>query len=112
MRDTDRSGTHPLPGVTIDIQRGLKKLHALGSNNTVSKQTVVLWRSMSDMKFSDEFSREGGTELAPMSTTTDVGVAISYAVKKETRSELLFCLITRNNLERGQLICIEGVRIR
>ena len=36
-----------------------------------------------------------------MSTTTDVSVAINYAVKKETRSALLFRLVTRNNLERG-----------
>ncbi len=36
-----------------------------------------------------------------MSTTTDVSVAISYAVKKETRSALLFRFVTRNKLERG-----------
>ena len=36
-----------------------------------------------------------------MSTTTDVSVAISYAVKKDTRSALLFRFVTRNNLERG-----------
>jgi hypothetical protein len=28
-------------------------------------------------------------------------VAISYAVKKDTRSALLFRFVTRNNLERG-----------
>ena len=58
-------------------------------------------RPSSAMRLSDEFSSEGGTELAPMSTTTDVSVAISYAVKKETRSALLFRFVTRNNLERG-----------
>ena len=36
-----------------------------------------------------------------MSTTTDVSVAISYAVKKDTRSALLFRFVTRNKLERG-----------
>jgi hypothetical protein len=56
---------------------------------------------MSDMKLPDDFSSEGGTELAPMSTTTDVGVAISYALKKQTRTALLFRFVTRNNLERG-----------
>jgi hypothetical protein len=59
---------------------------------------------VSGMQLSDEFSSEGGTELAPMSTTTDVSVAISYTVKKETRSELLFRLVAHNNLERGQLV--------
>jgi hypothetical protein len=61
----------------------------------------VLWRGMGAMKFSDEFSNEGGTELAPMSTTTDVSVAIRYAFKKAPRSALLFRFVTRNNLERG-----------
>ena len=101
MRDMRRVGPHPLPGVVTNIQEGLKKLRALGANDASSKQTLVLWRGMSAMKFSDEFSAEGGTELAPMSTTTDVGVAIRYAIKKETRAALLFRFVTRNNLERG-----------
>jgi len=101
MRDMDRVDPHPLPGIVTNVQEGLKKLRTLGSNEASSKQTVVLWRGMSAMKFSDEFSNEGGTELAPMSTTTDVSVAISYAIKKDTRSALLFRFVTRNNLERG-----------
>ena len=96
-----RQEPHPLPGVVTNIYRGLKKLRALGSNDASSKQTVVLWRGMSAMKFSDEFTDEGGTELAPMSTTTDVSVAVRYAIKKDTRSALLFRFVTRNNLERG-----------
>ena len=36
-----------------------------------------------------------------MSTTTDIGVALQYAVKKDSRSALLFRFVTRNNLERG-----------
>jgi hypothetical protein len=101
MRDQSRKAPHPLPGMVTNIQRGLKKLRALGSDDASSKQTVVLWRGMSGMKLSREFNEEGGTELAPMSTTTDVGVAISYAVKKDTQSAMLFRFVTRNNLERG-----------
>jgi hypothetical protein len=101
MRDQQRSAPHPLPGIVTNIQRGLKKLRALGSADASSKETVVLWRGMSGLKLSDQFSKEGGTELAPMSTTTDVSVAISYAVKKDTLSALLFRFVTRNNLERG-----------
>jgi hypothetical protein len=73
------AGPHPLPGIVTNMQRRLKKLRALGSNDMASNQTVVLWRGMIAIKLSDEFS----TELAPMSTTTDVSVAISYAVKKK-----------------------------
>jgi hypothetical protein len=47
-----------------------------------------------------KFNAEGGTELAPMSTTADASVAISYAFKRDTRSALPFRLVTRNNLER------------
>jgi serine/threonine protein kinase len=101
MRDTDRKAPHPLPGIVTNIQRGLKKLRALGSDDVSSKQTVVLWRGMSYMQLPPKFKDEGGTELAPMSTTTDVSVAISYAVNKDTRSALLFRFVTRNNLERG-----------
>jgi hypothetical protein len=101
MRDSGRTGPHPLPGIMMNMQRGLKKLRALGSDDASSKQTIVLWRGMSYMQLPQQFNAEGGTELAPMSTTTDVSVAISYAVKKDTRSALLFRFVTRNNLERG-----------
>jgi len=101
MRDQERQGPHPLPGIMMNIQAALKQLRALGSEDASSKQTVVLWRGMSYMKLPEEFSAHGGTELAPMSTTTDVSVAISYAIKKDTRSALLFRFVTRNNLERG-----------
>jgi len=101
MRDQQRTYPHPLPGVVTNIQRSLKKLRALGSDDASSKQTVVLWRGMSDMQLPQQFNAQGGTELAPMSTTTDVSVAISYAIKKDTRSALLFRFVTRNNLERG-----------
>jgi hypothetical protein len=101
MRDQERQGPHPLPGIMMNIQAGLKQLRALGSEDASSKQTVVLWRGMSYMRLPEEFSAEGGTDLAPMATTTDLSVAISYAVKKDTRSALLFRFVTRNNLERG-----------
>jgi hypothetical protein len=101
MRDFDRQGPHPLPAIMMNIQTALKKLRALGAEDASSKQTVVLWRGMSYMQLPQKFSAEGGTELAPMSTTTDVSVAISCAVKKDTRSALLFRFVTRNNLERG-----------
>ena len=101
MRDQYRVSPHPLPGIMMNIQRGLKNLRRLGSEDASSKQTVVLWRGMNGLKLPDTFTRDGGTELAPMSTTTDVGVAIGYAIKTDTRSALLFRIVTRNNLQRG-----------
>jgi serine/threonine protein kinase len=101
MRDLDATHPHPLPSIVTCIQKGLKKLRVLRSDDASSKQCVVLWRGMRSMKLSNEFSVDGGTEVAPMSTTTDIGVALQYAVKKDSRSALLFRFVTRNNLERG-----------
>ena len=69
----------------------------------MSKQTVVLWRGMRDRKLLDEFATDGGTDVSPMSTTTDISVAIKYCVSPamETRTLLLLRFVTRNNLERG-----------
>ena len=46
MRDQDRQGPHPLPGIMMNIQAALKQLRALGSEDASSKQTVVLWREI------------------------------------------------------------------
>jgi len=62
MRDSGRQGPHPLPGIMMNLQRGLKKLRALGSDDASSKQPVVLWRGMSYMQLPQKFSAEGGTE--------------------------------------------------
>ena len=45
----------------------------------------------------------GGTDVAPMSVTTDIGIAMKYCISPamETRSLLLCRFVTRNNLERG-----------
>jgi serine/threonine protein kinase len=101
LRDQSRTAAHPLPGMVTNIQRGLKKLRARDSDRACSKQTMVLWRGMSGMQLPAAFNEEGGTELAPMSTTSDLSVAIGYAVKQDTRAALLFRIVTRNNLERG-----------
>ena len=40
---------------------------------------VVLWRGMRDLQATSLFMQQGGSELAPCSTTTDVHVALRYA---------------------------------
>ena len=42
---------------------------------------------------------EGGTELAPMSTSSDVSVALHYSSQAEKR--LIFKIVTANFLDRG-----------
>ena len=43
---------------------------------------TTLWRGMKNLRVSDDFMhmRRGGTELAPMSTTSDLAVAAHYGV--------------------------------
>ena len=62
----------------------------------------MLWRGFRDTQSSNVFMDEGGTELAPMSTTTDLRVAVGYAVRgSSTSRSLLFSIVTDNNLQRG-----------
>lgn len=101
LRDPKRTTSHPLPAIVSLIQSGLKKLRALGCDDKRSKETVVLWRGSSNMVMPEEFEAEGGTELAPMSTTTDLTVALSYALKGAGNPALLFRIVTENSLTRG-----------
>jgi hypothetical protein len=39
---------------------------------------------MKNLKPSDEFKTRGGTELAPMSTTTDIKTAVEYSLSSES----------------------------
>lgn len=101
LRDPKRTDSHPLPATVSLIQSGLKKLRALGCDDKRSKETVVLWRGASNMVMPEEFEAEGGTELAPMSTTTDLAVALGYALRGAGAPALLFRIVTENNLTRG-----------
>ena len=74
---------HPLPATVFYIQDGIKKLRAavVDANQSENKQNgknTVLWRGMKNVKVGDRFKNEGGTELAPMSTTSDLNIAIEY----------------------------------
>ena len=41
-------------------------------------KSMVLWRGLKSTHLSSRFKQEGGTELAPMSTTSNIDVAIKY----------------------------------
>jgi hypothetical protein len=45
---------------------------------------------MKDLHATNAFMRRGGTELAPMSTTTDLDIAVRYARAGRNRESLLF----------------------
>lgn len=73
MRKVD-SGPHPLPVTVHLIADALKLLREEDGPR-------YLYRGLTDRDVPPEFLERGGTELAPMSTTSDVDQAIAYAMQ-------------------------------
>ena len=76
LRDQDRrmkGEPHPLPVTVAFIREGLKKLRGAERLERANLQ-VDLYRGMKNVSMPDEFLSRGGTELAPMSTTSNLAV--------------------------------------
>ena len=69
---------HPLPITMNYLNVGIKKLRAVYvvKAKEEATSTVRLWRGMRNLDVGDKFlaNNTGGTEVAPMSTTTDMQV--------------------------------------
>ena len=61
-------------------------------------ECMHLWRGMKNVSTSNDFERTGGSEMAPMSTTSDPAVAVAYG--QSTRS-LLFKIVSKSFMTRG-----------
>ena len=96
LRDQSRTAPHPFPITVFLIADALKKLRA--GEQAGGRANVALWRGMRDMRATAEFFAEGGSEIAPMSATTDLAVALRYALSAHS---LLFKITTRSFMERG-----------
>mmetsp|Transcript_54097 Transcript_54097/g.110383 ORF Transcript_54097/g.110383 Transcript_54097/m.110383 type:complete len:189 (+) Transcript_54097:1004-1570(+) len=71
---------HPLAMCVYHLAEGLKKLRGVSAREPTSfAQVLLLWRGMKNMLPQEEFLEQGGTELAPMSTTADKDIALHYA---------------------------------
>ena len=84
------------------MRTGIKKLRAvyvIKAKDEATK-TVRLWRGMRNLDVGDKFiaNHTGGTEVAPMSTTTDMRVAVHYGL---SAGSLLFLLKVDNFLQYG-----------
>ena len=94
---------HRLPITIAFIDDGIRKLRAVEAVESERKGTgprqVILWRGMKDIKTSDEFLRNGGVEVAPMSTTYTLKIAIHYAMKGEANT--IFKIVTTSFMDRG-----------
>jgi len=70
--------------------------HSATPNKAVRR--VELYRGMKDVTAPADFMARGGTELAPMSTTSDLAVAMRYSASVKA---VLLRLITDSFIERG-----------
>ena len=110
---SDQKTPHPLPATVLFLSEGLKRLRVRraeavaeesksgGSGESGSLSSGgSLWRGIKDLSVDGEFMKncQGGTELAPMSTTTDIAVAAMYAVSSHC---LMFKIRAGNFMQWG-----------
>jgi hypothetical protein len=62
---------------------------------------VILWRGMKNSHATKAFMRRSGTELAPMSTTTDLDIAVRYAREDRGGESLLFRIRSNTFMNLG-----------
>ena len=102
LRDISRREcgvAHPLPVTCSLIDRAVGKLRAVDAYGPNANKSLALWRGLKNVAVPEEFLERGGTELAPISTTSDLTIAIRYGTVGS--SCVLLKLLTRSSMERG-----------
>ena len=95
---------HPLPATVFILTEAIGKLRAVSANLREPGQAPTgaldLWRGFRNMQRSlpADFVALGGTEKAPMSTTTSLEVAVRYSA---SQAPMLMHLRTPNFMQRG-----------
>tara|TARA_B100000795_G_C22620563_1_gene368693 strand:- start:14 stop:790 length:777 start_codon:yes stop_codon:yes gene_type:complete len=113
LRDRSRVDCHPLAATVWYIHEGIKKLRSVVAsklkeerkesdfeNENNMDKGKSLWRGLRGMHVTDDFKRDGGTELAPMSTTSDLTVSLSY-LRDISAGALIFKLKVPDALAHG-----------
>jgi hypothetical protein len=116
LRDeTKRKGNkHPMPATVININKGILKMRQLAgdkkslataketksnTSNKSSAKNSVLWRGMQKIALTEEFIKHGGTELAPMSTTSELSIACKYGACE--MGSVLFKITVQDCIQHG-----------
>jgi len=91
---------HPLPLTVMYITEGVGKLRAVEAAQDPGniKKAMDLYRGMANLSVPQEFLDSGGTELAPMSTSADLRVALEYSMSKYP---MLLRIKTTSFMDRG-----------
>ena len=118
LRDMNRTAAHPFSATVFFLTDGIRRLRAIGADAEEAERQLDekkktqglsrlssilgcsndLWRGMANMGTTAEFEQRGGAEFAPMSTTPDPGVAITYS---QSTNALLFKIIASSFMNRG-----------
>ncbi|KAL1505011.1 hypothetical protein AB1Y20_008774 [Prymnesium parvum] len=91
---------HPLPITMAFLSEAIKKLRAVHATRPEATKELCLWRGMRNLQLAGEFIDElrGGTEVSPMSTTSDIRVAARYGISD---CSLLFKVKVNNFIQYG-----------
>ncbi len=98
LRDDERYAKRepvPLPVMSYWAASAIKKLRAV---KKADNGAVVVWRGMRNVRVTKAFMKEGGTELAFMSTTKELRVAVRYSL---SRHSLLFKIVAPSFMSLG-----------
>merc|ERR1711972_132886 len=88
----------PLPIITVLISRALKKMRANNMVHTGKFKKRFLWRGLKDRYADETFFVTGGTEMACMSTSSDLKVVAGYAC---SQTPLLFRIVIESPMDMG-----------
>lgn len=98
LRDAERQSAHPFAATIAFLNEGIRRLRSIGAVGEDAQKEQILWRGMANLSITGDFMAMGGTEVAPMSTTPKLDVAVQYGLSSST---LLFRLTTSNFMDRG-----------
>jgi hypothetical protein len=94
---TDRR-PHNLPVTVNLLKEAVSQLRAVEADLESAAKFIDLWRGLKNMSVAGDFLAMGGTELAPMSTTTSLAVAVQYSL---SASSLILKVKTDSFMDRG-----------
>ena len=96
LRDRDRTDAHPFAATIAFLSEAIKRLRA--ANVEEAATPVRLWRGMRNVVAPERLSRRGGTELAPLSTSTSLALAATFST---SRNALVQVINARTFMQRG-----------
>jgi hypothetical protein len=104
LRDPERRAQkkpHKFSVLVCVLSEAIKKLRAHAADAPDAQMPKSLFRGMSNRQIFDEFMLKGGTELAPMSSTADLKIALDYSHGPSGTISTLLWLRTESFMDRG-----------